>query len=93
MVSLEVASFMAGAILFANLIVGLYFMRFWAKTHDRFFLFFACAFFIFSIERLVLALANIPDETRGYFFLIRLAGFIFILAAIVDKNRSSRAPK
>lgn len=76
-----------GANAMAALVASLFFLRFWRDTHDRFFLFFAIAFFLDVINRVALALATIPKETEPFFYLARLLSFIIILAAIVDKNR------
>ena len=42
---------------------------------------------LLGLAQAVQALANIPQEERGFIFLIRLAAFAIILAAIVRKNR------
>ena len=76
----------------ASLLVGLFFLRFWRDTRDRFFLFFATAFAVEGINRVALALTNVSEDTEPYFYLIRLFSFLLILAAIVDKNRK-RSPR
>ena len=81
-----------GAIAMASLTVGLFFLRFWRKTGDRFFLFFAASFFVEGVNRAVLGLASVPGELEPLIYLIRLFSFVLILAAIVDKNRSSGTP-
>lgn len=82
------ADFISGAIMMASFTVGLFFLRFWRKTRDRFFAIFAFAFFLLAVERLTLVLVEVVDEVRSFFYIIRLFAFIFILLAIVDKNRS-----
>ncbi|MEP7342530.1 MAG: DUF5985 family protein [Acidobacteriota bacterium] len=76
-----------GAIAMASLVVGLLFLRSWRDTRDRFFLFFATAFAVEGLNRVVLGLSNVSEETAPYFYLVRLFSFLLILAAIVDKNR------
>jgi len=76
-----------GANAMASLVVGLFFLRFWRDTRDRFFFFFATAFVVEGLNRVVLGLTNVPEETAPYFYLVRLFAFLLILAAIVDKNR------
>ena len=80
-----------GAIVMASLMASLFFLRFWKETGDRFFLFFAIAFFIEGINRLVLGLTPRPDEGDPFFYLVRLLSFLIILAAILDKNRAGHA--
>jgi len=83
-------TFLAGAITMASLIVGLLFLRFFRKSRDRLFAIFAVAFWVLSLHWIGLAIAQPNDETRHYFYLFRLAAFLLILWAIIDKNRASR---
>ena len=79
--------FLSGSITIGFLAAGLFFLRFWRRTHDGLFLAFAVAFALLGLGQAVQALANIPQEERSYLFLIRLAAFTIILIAIVRKNR------
>jgi hypothetical protein len=81
--------FLSGAITLGFLVAGLFFLRFWRRTRDSLFLAFAIAFALLGIGQAFQALANIPQEERSYIFLIRLAAFAIILAAIVRKNRAA----
>ena len=77
-----------GAIVMACLTISLFFLRFWRKTRDRFFLFFAASFFAEGLNRAVFGLTHFPSEAEPFFFLVRLFSFILIIIAIVDKNRA-----
>ncbi len=74
-----------------SLIVGLFFLRSWRDTRDRFFLFFALAFAVEGVNRMALGLTGPAQEDEPYFYLVRLFSFLFILAAIVDKNRKKNS--
>jgi uncharacterized membrane protein HdeD (DUF308 family) len=76
-----------GAISMANVVAGLFFLRSWRETNDRFFLFFAISFFIEGFNRAALGLSDDPNEGRPFFYLVRFASFLVILIAIVQKNR------
>lgn len=67
--------------------VGLHFLRFWRETRDRFFAFFAAAFWTLGLNWLGLALTNPADEARTYYYVLRLVAFLMIIGAILDKNR------
>jgi hypothetical protein len=82
--------FVNGAVMFGFLVGGLFFLRFWRKTHDRLFAFFAASFFVLGINRFGLSLTHQHSEARTFFYLIRLIAFVLILFAIVDKNRAAR---
>lgn len=82
-------TFVWGAIAMACWAVGLIFLRSWRLTNDRFFALFGAAFWILALHWLALAFVGAVDETRHYFYAIRLLGFLLVLVAIVDKNRSA----
>jgi hypothetical protein len=67
--------------------VAVCFMRFWRQTTDRLFGFFALAFALFGVNLLLLAAINPAQESRHLIFLFRLAAFLVIIVAIIDKNR------
>lgn len=67
--------------------VALFFVRFWVKTHDRLFIHFASAFLLLGVERIVLLLSNQESEYKSYIYFIRLAAFLVIVFAVVQKNR------
>ncbi|HEU4473927.1 MAG TPA: DUF5985 family protein [Gemmatimonadales bacterium] len=82
----------SGAIVMGYAVAGLFFLRFWRETRDRLFLIFSGAFWILGIQRLVLAFTRDMIEDHTALYLVRLFAFLLILAAIVDKNRSSAQP-
>ena len=79
-----------GAIAMGSIVIGLFFLRFWKNTGDRFFLFFATAFGLEGVNRALLGLFERSDEYEPIIYLIRLLSFVLILIAIVDKNRSGQ---
>jgi hypothetical protein len=78
--------FLAGALAFAYLVGALYFLRFWRATGDRLFLSFAVAFALFAGNQAAVALWAVGDEVSGYFYVLRVIGFLVMLFAIVRKN-------
>ena len=81
--------FLLGAIVLACGVAGLYFLRFWRKTHDRLFVLFAVAFWVLGANWMLLAFIN-RDEVRTWLYVIRLCAFLVILYAILEKNRAGR---
>ena len=83
----ELLAFLHGALTVACMAIGVVFLRFWRVSRDRFFVFFAAAFWAFALGG---ALRTIfaADSEHGYLvFLPRLLAFLIILSAILDKNR------
>lgn len=83
--------FLLGACALASVMAGLFFMRFWRDTRDRFFLYFAVAFWLGGVAWATLGLTTVSAEAESYIYLIRLLSFLIIIAAIVDKNRKKPA--
>ena len=78
--------FLLGATTMATLVAGLIFLRFYRRTHDRLFLFFAAAFWLESASRVWMWQRNPLDENETVIYIIRLVSYGLILAAILDKN-------
>lgn len=75
-------------VLFAEYaVIALFFLRFWTSARDRLFLMFSIAFTILAFQRLAIALTHELFEQQAALYLLRLAAFIVIIIAIVDKNR------
>lgn len=82
--------FLAGAVVMGFWLAGLFFLRFWKKTHDELFLAFTLAFWLLGLGQALLTFSNVPVEERSGLYLIRLAAFMLILGAIWRKNRQAR---
>jgi Ca2+/Na+ antiporter len=84
--------FLLGTIVLACFVIGMFFLRFWRKTHDRLFAIFAAAFWLMGLNWLLLAFVQ-QDEVKTWLYLLRLGAFVAILIGIIDKNRSRRLPQ
>ena len=82
-----VQQLMHGALVMACLVICVQFLKFWRLSRDRFFIFFALAFGTFAVGFTVRGLSITDHEYVVY--LPRLVGFLIILFAIFDKNRSA----
>jgi hypothetical protein len=89
---IPILAFLWGASATASAVAGLFFLRFWHQTRDRFFLIFALAFWALSLNWIGLVATRRGDEARTYFYLVRLSAFVLILGAIMDKNRGAPKP-
>jgi hypothetical protein len=78
--------FMAGASAMAFGLAGVFFFRFWTRSHDRLFLAFAGAFWLLTLQTST-ALIEIPDEPWSWTYLFRVAAYLLIIVAILAKNR------
>lgn len=82
--------YISGAVTLGYLIAALFFARFWKRTRDRLFVSFAVAFVLLALNQALAQWLGAADERVGYTYLLRVLGFVLILAAIVDKNISNR---
>ena len=80
-----------GGIAIGSFFAGLFFLRYWLSTRDRFFLFFMLAFWIEAVNRFDMALTDAWNEDDSpVHYLVRLVTYGLILLAIWDKNRPGR---
>lgn len=86
--SVTLYDFLSGAVALGFATCALFFLRFWKRTREGLFLAFALAFLLFGVGQTVLAIGDIPTEERGSIYLIRLAAYLLILAAIYRENRA-----
>lgn len=80
---------LAGAITAAAAVAALYFLKFWRRSHDRLFALFAAAFALLAVNGIAVGLTHSGGEFEVAIYLVRLAAFVLILVAIIDKNRGT----
>jgi hypothetical protein len=80
------SQFLHGVLFLGYAVISLFFVRYWRKSHDRLFLFFAVAFAIMSAHRAMLASLDVHNEVGTWVYWVRLLSYVLILYAIVDKN-------
>ena len=78
--------FIAGIVTMGFLTAGAFFLRFWKRTRDSLFLAFAAAFVLLALNQAIAALTTLGRDEIGWVWLLRLAAFCIIIAAIVWKN-------
>jgi hypothetical protein len=81
--------FISGTLSMAAFAIGLHFLKYWRLSKDRFFIWFAVAFWVFGLGWIFRAFAGISEHGH-WAYVPRLVAFLMIIVAILDKNR--RAP-
>ena len=79
-----------GAISALCFAIAMFFLRFWKTTQDRFFLFFAISFLIEGFNRLLLSSFFDLHEISPLYYLFRVVSYLFIVVAILSKNREHK---
>lgn len=79
-----------GAISACSFIIGLFFLRFWKTTKDKFFLFFALSFLIEGTNRIWLVLFFNLHEASPDYYIVRVVSYSFIIIAILIKNKRQK---
>lgn len=87
MIGAEIRLFLWGALFMASATAAIFFFRYWRSTLDRLFILFGVAFAVLTLNWAGLALVHPSEESRHLLYLLRLAAFLLIIVAIVDKNR------
>ena len=83
-------TFLAGATVMGFALAGLFFLRFWTRTRDQLFLAFTASFWLLGLSQAMLTFSNVSVEERTPLYLLRLAAFILILAAVWRKNAKAK---
>ncbi len=78
--------FVSGVLCAANAVAAVFFLKFFFRTRDRLFLAFAVAFILFSANQALSGLIGATLEERTWTYLLRLAGFSFLIVAILGKT-------
>lgn len=78
--------FLAGMTAAGFLVAALFFFKFWRRTRDSLFAIFGISFTLFALSQMASLLFEAPHDDKTWIYLLRLAGFILLLAAIVRKN-------
>lgn len=84
----NISAVLSGAVAMASLAATLFFLKFWRRTSDVFFLLFAMAFAIDAVGRAAIGFSGGFEQRHPAFYLLRLLTFALIIAAILIKNRS-----
>jgi predicted small integral membrane protein len=79
---------LVGGIAVGSFVAGLFFLRYWRSTGDRFFLFFMLSFWIEAANRVHMAMNQAwTADAAPVHYLVRLVSYGLILWAIWEKNR------
>ena len=78
--------FLSGTLAMGFAVCAAFFVRFWQRTADPFFAYFAFAFFLLALNQVLSTTLGLPIEERSWLFLMRLAAFLIIIYAVVRKN-------
>lgn len=77
---------------------GLFFLKFWRASRDRFFLLFSAACWLVALERFATFFISDafdplrPSSSPGnWVYVFRLFAFVAIIAAFIDKNRKQNS--
>ena len=83
--------FLSGMLAAGYLVAAAFFHRFWKQTGDRFFVFFALAFALLAVQRVLLISSLDLLENKTWAYSLRLLAFTLIIYGIVAKNRQRQS--
>lgn len=78
------SNFLYGAIFMAAATAAIFFLRFYRRTRDRFFMYFFASFALESSSRLLAVMWG--DQNNDWLYVLRIVTYALILIAIIDKN-------
>lgn len=83
-----IEGFLLGVIVTCCFVAAGFFARFWRTTRDLLFLGFAAAFVLEGLNRIAFLYLDEPNAGSAVIYIVRLASYLIILAAIANKNRA-----
>jgi hypothetical protein len=86
-------NFLSGMVTAGNLVAALFFFRFWRRTKEQLFVNFSISFVLFAVSQFGSIWYEGPHDDNTWIFLLRLAGFVLLLVAIVRKNFTPTVPR
>jgi hypothetical protein len=81
-----VNTYLSGMVTAGYVACGLFFARFWWRSRDLLFLAFTAAFWLLALNGALVVLVPETPEQKSWFYLLRVAAFLLIAAAIIRKN-------
>jgi Family of unknown function (DUF5985) len=84
-----VNTFLAGMVTAGFVAGGLFFAKFWWRSGNVLFQAFAVSFWLLALNQALVTLGPYAEDTRIWFYLLRVAAFLLIAGAIVRNNTSS----
>lgn len=84
-----IEGFSQGFVATASLVAAMFFLRFWTRTRDFLFMAFAIAFAAEAVTRTITVVKGIPSTDYSWVYVERLFEYLFILFAILRKNRTA----
>ena len=82
--------FILGLLAMGSAVSALFFLRYWSRTRDRLFGFFALAFAVMAFNWANhLGIRPELEATEYRLYAVRLIAFMIIVVGIIDKNRRS----
>ena len=89
----SIALFISGALCAGFAIAAAFFFRFWLRTRDFLFAAFSAAFLLMAANQVVAGFAHVSHGEHPQAYLLRLAAFVLIIAAVLGKNASDARPR
>ncbi len=83
---MDVIHFLNGAIMLAEIGIGVFFLRFWRDSNDRLFVYFAFAFMTLALSQILVLLFGDNGEFAFCGYFVRLLAFTSIIIGIIEKN-------
>lgn len=84
----HIAMFVSGLLTAGYAVAALFFLKFWRRTRDRLFAWFAASFGLLVIQRIALSVTQGSETGASWFYVVRLVAFLLIAVAILEKNRA-----
>jgi hypothetical protein len=83
--------YLSGVLTLGYLVAATFFLKFWRRTRERIFAWFAGSFGLLALQRLMLSAGNDWAERGTLPYVLRLIAFVVLIIGIVEQNRATTA--
>ncbi|MHB1073965.1 MAG: DUF5985 family protein [Gemmatimonadaceae bacterium] len=81
--------YLSGVLTLGYLVAGTFFLKFWHRTRERIFAWFAASFGMLALQRLMLSIDDDWAERGTLPYILRAAAFVVLIIGIVEQNRAT----
>ena len=82
-------SYLSGILTLGYVITATFFLKFWRRTRERLFAWFAASFLMLATQRVLLTVSGEWGERETWIYGLRLLAFVVLIMGIVEKNRAA----
>ncbi len=82
----DICQFISGATMMAEIGISIFFFKYWKRSKDRLFVYFAAAFALLAVSQIVVFCYGDRGNFSIFGYSVRFIAFACIIIGIIEKN-------